>query len=285
MANQYLDVSNSFIEAEALKYAFQSDLGKYMIGLYETDAVQRKTVINSVGSSIRASQAGNDFISNIHIVTEEDVQMLSTKAGGTVMGIYKDYKNEMLGYSDNGKKIPEWVDYHNTLDDTLGLKQSDYIMAYQTTPQSGKGFIVIDVKASAIQQFLDSLDMGDGSIIGFVTQSGREIISEKLPDGQESTRADGETVFYGQDFFNNLEDQQTTKEVSINGKSYLFFYSRMERTNAAVCALVPMEIVNGQADDIRNVTIAVVLIACVVAVRSEERRVGKECRSRWSPYH
>ena len=266
MATQYLDVSNSFIEAEALKYAFQSDLGKYMIGLYETDAVQRKTVINSVGSSIRASQAGNDFISNIHIVTEEDVQMLSTKAGGTVMGIYKDYKNEMLGYSDNGKKIPEWVDYHNTLDDTLGLKQSDYIMAYQTTPQSGKGFIVIDVKASAIQQFLDSLDMGDGSIIGFVTQSGREIISEKLPDGQESTRADGETVFYGQDFFNNLEDQQTTKEVSINGKSYLFFYSRMERTNAAVCALVPMEIVNGQADDIRNVTIAVVLIACVVAV-------------------
>ena len=266
MANQYLDVSNSFIEAEALKYAFQSDLGKYMIGLYETDAVQRKTVINSVGSSIRASQAGNDFISNIHIVTEEDVQMLSTKAGGTVMGIYKDYKNEMLGYSDNGKKLPEWVDYHKTLDETLGLKQSDYIMAYQTTPQSSKGFIVIDVKASAIQQFLDSLDMGDGSIIGFVTQSGREIISEKLPDGQESTRADGETVFYGQDFFNNLEDQQTTKEVSINGKSYLFFYSRMERTNAAVCALVPMEIVNGQADDIRNVTIAVVLIACVVAV-------------------
>src|SRR2546422_2804779 len=24
---------------------------------------------------------------------------------------------------------------------------------------------------------------------------------------------------------------------------------------------------------------------CCVAVRSEERRVGKECRSRWSPYH
>ena len=23
----------------------------------------------------------------------------------------------------------------------------------------------------------------------------------------------------------------------------------------------------------------------VAAVRSEERRVGKECRSRWSPYH
>ena len=24
---------------------------------------------------------------------------------------------------------------------------------------------------------------------------------------------------------------------------------------------------------------------CGLAIRSEERRVGKECRSRWSPYH
>ena len=27
------------------------------------------------------------------------------------------------------------------------------------------------------------------------------------------------------------------------------------------------------------------MLACVDSSRSEERRVGKECRSRWSPYH
>ena len=27
------------------------------------------------------------------------------------------------------------------------------------------------------------------------------------------------------------------------------------------------------------------IAAKVVVVKSEERRVGKECRSRWSPYH
>ena len=26
-------------------------------------------------------------------------------------------------------------------------------------------------------------------------------------------------------------------------------------------------------------------IPCMIVYRSEERRVGKECRSRWSPYH
>ena len=28
-----------------------------------------------------------------------------------------------------------------------------------------------------------------------------------------------------------------------------------------------------------------IIIAIAVGFRSEERRVGKECRSRWSPYH
>src|SRR2546427_6796670 len=31
--------------------------------------------------------------------------------------------------------------------------------------------------------------------------------------------------------------------------------------------------------------VAAILLAVAVRVRSEERRVGKECRSRWSPYH
>ena len=30
---------------------------------------------------------------------------------------------------------------------------------------------------------------------------------------------------------------------------------------------------------------AACVTAAVTVLRSEERRVGKECRSRWSPYH
>ena len=33
------------------------------------------------------------------------------------------------------------------------------------------------------------------------------------------------------------------------------------------------------------VAIIAVLVAVAIPTRSEERRVGKECRSRWSPYH
>ena len=39
----------------------------------------------------------------------------------------------------------------------------------------------------------------------------------------------------------------------------------------------------GAADAKRSATFT--KIAKEIIVRSEERRVGKECRSRWSPYH
>ena len=34
-----------------------------------------------------------------------------------------------------------------------------------------------------------------------------------------------------------------------------------------------------------NVNIGVRIFLAIYPTRSEERRVGKECRSRWSPYH
>ena len=33
------------------------------------------------------------------------------------------------------------------------------------------------------------------------------------------------------------------------------------------------------------IDVCILLFSLLVAERSEERRVGKECRSRWSPYH
>src|SRR3712207_9309074 len=45
------------------------------------------------------------------------------------------------------------------------------------------------------------------------------------------------------------------------------------------------EIVGGFMIEYSGMTWALIQAAEFASMRSEERRVGKECRSRWSPYH
>ena len=66
MAGEYIDVSNSFIGAEALKYAFDSSLGKYLMGLYEVDPIEKKKVVSSISSDMRASQPKRELESGLY---------------------------------------------------------------------------------------------------------------------------------------------------------------------------------------------------------------------------
>ena len=40
-----------------------------------------------------------------------------------------------------------------------------------------------------------------------------------------------------------------------------------------------------RATAMRYLVVLLLIALFALVVRSEERRVGKECRSRWSPYH
>src|SRR3712207_5828110 len=53
---------------------------------------------------------------------------------------------------------------------------------------------------------------------------------------------------------------------------------------AAVLGAVLIELVRARGRTSGDVALAVLFYGGI-AGRSEERRVGKECRSRWSPYH
>ena len=56
MAVEYVDMSCNFVEAEGVKYAFDSELSKYFVGLYESDKLGKMNLMNNVKSNIIASQ-------------------------------------------------------------------------------------------------------------------------------------------------------------------------------------------------------------------------------------
>lgn len=266
MAVEYVDMSCNFIESETIKYAFDSDLAKYFVGLYENDRIGMMNLMNSVKSNIMASQTANNFISDIHIITKPGVYMLSTSGSSNYDGIFNEYKEL---YTDGSRRgIEKWIDDHTLLDETLGMKRKNYIMAYQTLSQSGNACVVIDVKRSALEDFIGQLDLGTGSIVGFVTKNGSEIVCENLENGTESSLPEGESVFFGQSFYpsSDVGELQGVQKVKFRGGSYMFFYDRSEVSGGTMCALVPMQVITGQAEAIKTITAGLVVLACIVVL-------------------
>ena len=76
--------------------------------------------------------------------------------------------------------------------------------------------------------------------------------------------------------------------VKNNSYSYLFFknpFASFRKLNAIITITIP---IGNAATILTDCRLLIELSANKSAIgnnRSEERRVGKECRSRWSPYH
>src|SRR5256886_5455601 len=94
---------------------------------------------------------------------------------------------------------------------------------------------------------------------------------------------------YGLEKVNDLRYVETTLD-----KVLAYGAGEMVPADAAECAVAAAEVIArlkgrwGEEDSYTETTDAWVRshpVSPPPALRSEERRVGKECRSRWSPYH
>ena len=270
MATEYVDMVASFIEAEGVKYAFDNELSSYFIGMLESDNLKKASLVETTRKSLSTSRLTNDFISNIHIVTRAGVNMLTTYNDERSDGFLAEYREAMAA----GGRMENWVDTHPVLDEALSLRQSSYIMSYQILSQTKSACVVVDIDPGAIREFIGDLDLGEGSIVGFVTKNGREVISENLGEESGSVLTEGEPVFYGKPFFpqpGQVDEQGTeildgNEQVNFAGREYQFIYSRSERTGAVICVLVPMDVITGQAEGIKTMTFSLVILACIIAL-------------------
>ena len=281
MATQYIDMSFDFIKSEGTKYAFAADVGKYSLGMLESDQAQKAEFIKNTQKDIINSQALNPFISNIHIVPSDGIKIITTMTSATnTKGCYETYR-ETVAKGKSG--IQNWVDRHTYIDayldadsvakmDVAAFEETEeikYIMSYQVALQSNKGCVIMDISKSAIEEFLMGMDLGRGSILGFVTPNGREIVYERLEDGQETILTEGEKVFYPESFYSDINVEEAFegyREVKFKGEDYLFFYSRSELSGSAVCALVPLDVVVAQAEDIKGITTVLTILASIAVL-------------------
>lgn len=266
MAIDYLDVSCSGIKSEALQYAFDGDLEKYFLGLVGKSAVEKANYYSDTRVKLAASQTANSFIDDIHIITMAGNNCITTKTSDKIDGFYRDMVTEIQEMSPDASNNKKWISHHDLIDETFGIDSKDYFMAYAMPSSQQMGYIVIDISSSAIQELLSSMDLGSGSIIGFITDDGKEIVCTR---DEEDNVTFEETVFAGQEFYTeSCESDELfgNREVKYNGKDYLYIYSRSELTGVTFCSLIPASVVTGQAEKIKNITIAFIIIAGIISL-------------------
>ena len=269
MATENLNMSCDFIRSEGLKYAYDDDLRKYFLGMFEDNPVDKLNFLTSTKSNLLSVQTSNPFISHMHIIPKKGVNLLSTKLSSGVDGFLDEYKEDVAS-GEGRRSIPQWIESHPVLDEKVTETEKDYIMAFEMMSQSNNACVVIDIKPSAITDFMEEIDIGDGSIIGFVTPGGRELVVENVEEGKESVLPEEGNVFSGQEYYTAVMDEAVadagTAEVDFQGEKYLFIYSHSADIGFTTCALVPMRVVTSQATEIRNMTIGLVILACVIVV-------------------
>ena len=269
MATENLNMSCDFIRSEGLKYAYDDDLRKYFLGMFEDNPVDKLNFLTSTKSNLLSVRTSNPFISHMHIIPKKGVNLLSTKLSSGVDGFLDEYKEDVAS-GEGRRSIPQWIDSHPVLDEKVTETEKDYIMAFEMMSQSNNACVVIDIKPSAITDFMEEIDIGDGSIIGFVTPGGRELVVENVEEGKESVLPEEGNVFSGQEYYTAVMGEAVadagTAEVDFQGEKYLFIYSHSADIGFTTCALVPMRVVTSQATEIRNMTIGLVILACVIVV-------------------
>lgn len=269
MVMDYVDASMAFIKGEALQYMVDGSLVSYGLGSMEGDPIAKTNFLNETRSGLAAIQHMNSMIHNIHIVTKKGIEMCSTNAAERQDGIYEEYCAEMQALAEDGRTISQWAEGHETLDSVLSLNAADTFIVYQIPTNKKAAYIVVDISSSALHDRLRAIDFGEGSICGFVTDSGKELLYENLKEGESSRLAQGESVFAGEDFYaDSLESEEMcgTRKVRYKGGSYLYIYAKSaEGAKINFCALVPYSVITGQAQKIKGLTVAVVIAACIVA--------------------
>lgn len=267
MATDYLDVSCSGIKSEALQYAYDADLEKYFLGLIGKSAIEKANYYSDTRVKLMASQTADSFISNIHIVTMPGNNCLTTTTADKIDGFYRDYVAEVEEASPDGFNLVKWVSNHSVIDEKFSVNPDSYFVAYALQSSQKMAYIVIDVSSDAVREMLNGMDFGADSIIGFVTDTGKEIVCTRDKDDNVTFLDD--PTFADQDFFKQSfesEEFSGNMEVKYNGKNYLYIYSRSEATGITFCSLVPSSVVTGQAEKIKNITIAFVIIACIISL-------------------
>lgn len=259
------------ISNKAVEFYLSEDFNTYYNDMSLTGGTEATRYANGLNDDLVALRSASSYIGNYYVYAESGKSLLAN-VKGFPEDAYQAFMKTEEGQTLNSKKTSNaWVGNHTFIDETLGTSNESYVFSFMMhfVLKNNKGFLVIDVDRNYMEKLLGVMELGGGSIRGIVTEDGREFLIQEGKDGAEikMERYQGEPLFTANALLPEEDSQEVvSKYVEVNGRSQLLVSAPVGKTGMKVCALVPKSTILSEVSGIRSITIAVVVVASLLAV-------------------
>ena len=269
MASECMKTGFKSVQASAAIYTDDSLFQKYSLS-YD-DKAKAWQYRDDIASDLASRKEVDELIKNMYLINEK-VEAIST-GEGIDDGLYNSFKETDLGkILDNKKNKFVWDGEDEFLDKQLKTTADEYSMRLIRNVINVNAILIIDVKADFVKNIFSDLKFDKIGFLGLVTPDGKEMIDYSLKQedpGIDMKALKTEKIFVNQAFYKEAmagEEVRGSKYIEYKGSTYLFMYSKISDTGAALCALLPKSTITSQADSVKNVTIMIVIIGCIITI-------------------
>lgn len=256
-----LEESMKNIRTTVQELAQDTNVKGYALGGFKGNVTAEGLAKSTVQKSINVKATSNSMINNLYIIPMDGTgfiatKQMSTSAEGT------GFISKMEGTEDEKMlqgAMVIWGSSHPTSDQYLEISPDEYIMYCSQNFSSGalKGVVLADIDRGAVKAVLDEMNFGDEAQVSFITAEGAELSTDT------TDIAIAQTDFYKKGA--ESEENMITEYVNYEGRSYYFMMCKSETTGACVAVMVPKSVITASTRDIRQITLGLVLVACLIA--------------------
>ncbi len=262
MMDRYITTAMENVQADFRDHLVNDEFKGVFSGNFATDPAKESSIRREWNTTLLRMPTSDKIYADLYVLNDKgDICITSTLKNTD--GMYTEYKGtEQGGRVATDKFTHFWFGNDADIDATLGTDSTKYAIRYAKF-MTNKSVIMADISYDYIMEILNTLDAGEGSYVGLVTNMDNQEILGDLYDLPENP------VFVGSDFYTEAmasEEESGSKEVTYNGKDYLFIYSKIPSQDASICALVLNDTITAQAAEIGKITVIVVILAVIVAL-------------------
>lgn len=261
----YFDLICTSISSKALELIGDGDVADYYGKYYKKQDAQSMESMRNARTLLGNAKATNKYMYSYSVVPEGGTYLTSL-TGAMSNNPYEDFKASAEGqyFVENSTARNAWLGYHTYLDESLNSLPKNYAITFYQRLAKGDSYLIFDVDMDVVMTMLEQMDFGDGAIKALVSKDGREVVSIQGKEEEEIT----EQYFVGQKYYEETKDteESVAKSVRYNGKRYSYIATPVGKTGAMICTLIPRSNLMGQANQIKFITIVLVILAAAAAL-------------------